>query len=134
MPTMVEIRLQKLIADAGLASRRHAEVWITEGRVKVNGHVVTKLGAKADPERDKVEVNNRPIPRCTLTVYYLFHKPKNIMVTQSDPEGRPTIYDYLKKIPERIFPVGRLDFDSEGLLLLTNDGDLTQARTHPSKE
>ena len=128
------VRLQKVIAEAGLASRRKAEEWITQGRVKVNGHVVTKLGTQVDPQTDKISVNNRPIQIQQEWVYYLFHKPKNVMVTASDPEGRPTIFDYLKKIPERVFPVGRLDFDSEGLMLLTNDGTLTNRWTHPSSK
>ena len=124
------VRLQKVIADAGLASRREAETWIEQGRVKVNGKVVTKLGTKVTPT-DRISVNNQRIDLAPPLVYYLFHKPKNVMVTRHDPEGRPTIFDYLKKIPERLFPVGRLDFDSEGLLLLTNDGDLTYRWTHP---
>jgi len=125
------IRLQKLIAEAGLASRREAEIWITEGRVKVNGQVVTKLGTKVDPRQDRVSVNNKPIRSLERKVYYLFNKPKNVMVTRKDPEDRPIIYDYLKKIPERVVPAGRLDFDSEGLILLTNDGELVNQITHP---
>lgn len=128
---MPQTRLQKVMADAGLASRRQAEVWIREGRVRVNGKVVTQLGTKVDPEKDHLVVDGRRLARTSRHAYYLFHKPKNVMVTRLDPEGRPMIYDYLQKIPERVFPAGRLDFDSEGLLLLTNDGALTQQLTHP---
>lgn len=128
-------RLQKILAEAGLCSRREAEKWIVAGRVSVNGKRVTELGSKADPVRDKIKVDGRPIfAASTSKVYYLFHKPHNVMVTRKDPEGRPTIYDYLKKIRERVYPVGRLDFDSEGLLLLTNDGELTHQLTHPASK
>lgn len=104
------------------------------GRVKVNGITVTKLGSQADPEKDEITVDGKPIQIAAKKVYYLFHKPKNVMVTRHDPQGRPTIYDYLKGIPERVNPVGRLDFDSEGLILLTNDGDLHARLTHPRHE
>lgn len=104
------------------------------GRVAVNGRRVTKLGSKADPFKDKIAVDGRPLFPGGTKVYYLFHKPHNVMVTRDDPQGRPTIYDYLKKIRERVYPVGRLDFDSEGLLLLTNDGELTRRLTHPGSK
>ncbi len=127
-------RLQKIIANAGLASRREAEKWIAAGRVFVNGKKVTELGSKADPDHDRITVNGKPIRPETKKVYYLFYKPRNVMVTRNDPEGRPTIYDYLKNIEKRVYPVGRLDFDSEGLLLLTNDGDLAYELTHPKSK
>ncbi len=107
---------------------------IVAGHVRVNDVVVTQLGSCADPAQDRITVNGKPIKIPDRKAYYLFHKPKNIMVTRHDPEGRPTIYDYFKKIPERINPVGRLDFGSEGLLLLTNDGELHARLTHPSHE
>lgn len=132
-PTM-KTRLQKILSQAGIASRRRAEELIFLGRVRVNGAVVKKLGSQADPEKDAITVDGRPIKIISDKVTYLFHKPKNVMVTRRDPEGRPTIYDYLKNIPERVNPVGRLDFDSEGLLLLTNDGDLHAYLTHPRHE
>lgn len=107
---------------------------IVAGRVQVNGVVVTKLGTQADPDRDKILVDGKPIRIEEKKVYYLFHKPKNIMVTRKDPEGRPTVFDYLKEIPQRVNTVGRLDFDSEGLILLTNDGELQARLTHPRHE
>ncbi len=124
-------RLQVILREAGIASRRAAEDLIVAGRVRVNGNIVNKLGTQVDPELDRIEVDERPLPGREHKVYYLFHKPENVMVTRQDPQRRPTIYDYLKDIPERINPVGRLDFDSEGLLLLTNDGDLHLRMTHP---
>lgn len=125
------IRLQKFLAEAGLASRREAEVWIRAGRVSLNGKRVIVLGTKIDPARDRVVVDGKVIKNRERKVCYLFYKPKNVMVTRKDPEGRPTIYDYLEKIPERLFPVGRLDFESEGLLILTNDGEFANRLAHP---
>lgn len=107
---------------------------IRAGRVKVNGVVVTRLGTRGDLARNRVEVDGRPVTPPSQRVTYLFHKPENVMVTRHDPQGRPTIFDYLKGIPERVNPVGRLDFDSEGLLLLTNDGELHVRLTHPRHE
>lgn len=127
-------RLQKILAEAGMASRREAEQMILAGRVTVNGDVVTQLGSKADPHKDTIALDGKPLGSSEKKVYYLFHKPMHVMVTRHDPQGRPTIYDYLKGIPERVNPVGRLDFDSEGLLLLTNDGDLHARLTHPRHE
>lgn len=126
-------RIQKIIAAAGLASRREAEEWIVAGKVLVNGSVA-ELGMKADPAKDKIIVDNKPLSKAEKKVYYLFNKPMHVMVTRHDPEDRPTIYDYLKKIPEKVNYVGRLDFDSEGLILLTNDGDLQARLTHPRHE
>jgi 23S rRNA pseudouridine2605 synthase len=135
---MAEERLQKIIARAGIASRRRAEELITTGCVSVNGRTVTELGSKADPDRDHIKVNGKllrleRVPR----VYLAFHKPDGCVTTLSDPEGRPTVMDYLRGVRERVYPVGRLDYHSEGLLLLTNDGELanalTAARSHVEK-
>lgn len=127
-------RLQKIIAEAGICSRREAEKRITDGKVFVNGHPVTTLGSKADPFKDQIRVGKQKIKPVSQKVYFIFNKPRNVMTTRLDPEGRKTIFDYLGIIKERIYPVGRLDFDSEGLLLLTNDGDLTHQLTHPSSK
>ncbi|HET8580480.1 MAG TPA: S4 domain-containing protein, partial [Nitrospiraceae bacterium] len=127
----MKIRLQKLIAGAGLASRRKAEAMISEGRVTVNGKVVRELGTRVDPERDHVKVNGRHLKAVQPYAYLLFNKPKNVMSTLDDPGGRPTVKHYLPGVGVRVFPVGRLDFDSEGLMLLTNHGDLAQALLHP---
>lgn len=126
-------RLQKLISQAGLASRRAAETMITEGRVKVNGKVVSELGQKADLTRDTIIVDGKKIEREPLQ-YFLFNKPKGGITTLSDPEGRTTVLEYFKKEKVRLYPVGRLDLNTEGLLLLTNDGDLTNRLEHPSSE
>ncbi|MDK2881934.1 MAG: rRNA synthase [Bacillota bacterium] len=125
----MEERLQKIIARAGLASRRQAEQLIVQGRVQVNGRVVTELGTKADPERDTITVDGRELPS-PHRVYYLLHKPRGYITTVRDPQGRPTVIDLLPA-RTRLFPVGRLDLDSEGLLLLTNDGELAYLLTHP---
>lgn len=128
---MAEERLQKIIAAAGIASRREAEDLIREGLVTVNGQVVKELGTKADPEQDHVKVRNRLITRPEPKRYILLNKPREVMTTSSDPEGRPTVIDMLKGVKERVFAVGRLDYQSEGLLLLTNDGDLANRLMHP---
>lgn len=128
---MAEERLQKIIAAAGIASRREAEELIREGHVTVNGQVVTKLGSKADPDADHVKVRNRLITRPEEKRYILLNKPREIMTTSNDPEGRKTVLDLLKGVKERVFAVGRLDYQSEGLLLLTNDGELANRLTHP---
>ena len=107
---------------------------IVAGRVQVNGEVVTKLGTQADPDQDKILVDGKAIRIEAQKAYYLFHKPKHVMVTRKDPEGRPTVFDYLKDIKERVNTVGRLDFDSEGLILLMNDGELQARLTHPRHE
>src|SRR5262245_21484604 len=123
-------RLQKILAHAGVASRRHAEELIVKGRVTVNGHMVTELGSKADPEQDVIKVDGKKLRSTQRHVNVLLNKPKNVMSTSSDPEGRPTVVEYVKaKIKERLYPVGRLDFGSEGLLILTNDGDFTNKMT-----
>ena len=117
-------RLQKIIAAAGISSRRKAEELITQGRVSVNGQTVTELGSKADPERDHIKVDGKPVQGAERHVYLLLNKPKGYVTTVSDPEGRPTVLDLVKNVGARIYPVGRLDWSSEGLLLLTNDGEL----------
>lgn len=124
---MATERLQKIIASAGVASRRKAEELITSGRVAVNGRTVTELGTKADPERDHIRVDGKLLHGPQRHVYVLLNKPKGYVTTVSDPEGRPTVMGLLRGIKARVYPVGRLDYASEGLLLLTNDGDLAQA-------
>src|SRR5262249_21658711 len=127
----MEVRLQKLIAGTGLASRRKAEEMISSGRVMVNGTIVTELGTKVDPSRDHVKVDGKHLSAAQPFVYLVLNKPKNVMSTLEDPGGRTTVKDYLRGISVRVFPVGRLDFDSEGLMLLTNHGDLAQTLLHP---
>lgn len=127
----MEIRLQKLIASTGLSSRRKAEILIASGQVSVNGKVVTELGTKVDPERDHVKVDGKHLTSAQPFVYLVLNKPKNVMSTLDDPGGRTTVKDFLRGVYVRVFPVGRLDFDSEGLMLLTNNGDLAQALLHP---
>lgn len=123
-------RLQKILARAGVASRRQAERLIREGRVKVNGRVVRELGVRADPFHDHIRVDGRRI-RTAPALYYVFHKPVGVVTTLSDPQGRPCIGDLAQELPARVFPVGRLDVNSAGLLLLTSDGPLAQRLTHP---
>ncbi len=126
-------RLQKFLAGAGVCSRRTAEDMILAGRVTVNGARVTRMGTQVDPERDAVKVDGKRIrPTPGPLVYFLLNKPKGVVTTVSDPEGRPTVADYFPRGTPRLFPVGRLDFQSEGLLLLTNDGALARKLTHPS--
>lgn len=125
-------RLQKIIAAAGLASRRKAETLITSGAVSVNGATVRELGAKADPATDRIKVNGAPIKPLTQFLYILLHKPRGYVTTLRDPEGRKTVMDLIGRIGIRVYPVGRLDYHSEGLLLLTNDGDLANRLTHAS--
>ena len=129
---MAEERLQKIIAAAGIASRRKAEELITAGMVTVNGQVVTQLGTKADPERDHIKVGNKPLRGPERHVYILLNKPKGFVSTVSDPERRPTVMDLVRGVRARVYPVGRLDYGSEGLLLLTNDGDLSAKLMHAS--
>jgi 23S rRNA pseudouridine2605 synthase len=129
----MEQRLQKIIAEMGVASRRKAEEIIIEGRVTVNGKVA-EIGMKADPRRDHIKVDGKLLTKPEKKVYYVFNKPRGVMTSMSDPEGRPTVKEFFRGIKQRVFPVGRLDFDSEGLLLLTNDGDFAHAILHPSKK
>ena len=127
-------RLQKILSQAGVASRRLAEELIVQGRVQVNGVTVTALGTKADAGADEIKVDGRRIQAQKRKRYILLHKPRGYMTTRSDPEGRPTVLELLRGVREYIYPVGRLDYDSEGLLLLTNDGDLAARLTHPRHE
>ncbi|MGZ8797346.1 MAG: pseudouridine synthase [Thermoanaerobaculia bacterium] len=124
-------RLQKIIAHAGFASRREAEAMIAGGRVTVNGRIVTELGTKADAARDHIKVDGKLVTRPERHRYILLYKPKEVTSTVNDPEGRRTVIDLVRGVAERIYPVGRLDYHSEGLLLLTNDGDLAYEITHP---
>ncbi|WP_322905533.1 pseudouridine synthase [Paenibacillus campi] len=123
-------RLQKILAQAGIASRRKSEELILAGKVMVNGEVVTELGTKADPTVDEITVDGRSIA-AEKKVYYMLNKPKGVITSASDPEGRKIVQDYMKGVKERVYPVGRLDYDSEGLLILTNDGELANKLTHP---
>ena len=125
----MEERLQKILSRAGVASRRHAEQFITAGRVTVNGEIVTELGSKADLDRDHVKVDGRLIRSPKNLLYIALNKPVNYVTTVSDPEGRPTVMKLLKGVKERVYPVGRLDYHSEGLLLFTNDGDFANGIT-----
>lgn len=124
---MAEERLQKILSQAGVASRRHAEQLMAEGRVTVNGAVITELGSKADIDRDHIKVDGRLIHAPKHLVYIALHKPDSSVTTVSDPEGRATVMDLLRGVKERVYPIGRLDYHSEGLLLLTNDGELANA-------
>jgi 23S rRNA pseudouridine2605 synthase len=129
----MEMRLQRFLAQAGVASRRKAEELIVDGRVKVNGQVVTELGSKVDPDRDKVTLAGKRL-LVERPVYLMLNKPRGFVTTMSDPEGRPTVARFLKRAGARVFPVGRLDFNTEGLLICTNDGDLAHALMHPKHE
>jgi len=129
---MAEMRLNKIIADAGITSRRGADELIADGRVTVDGRPVKELGAKIDPENHEVAVDGETIRRSLTKSYLVLHKPKGVLSTMYDPEGRPSLADFIDLRKERLFHVGRLDKDSEGLILLTNDGDLTFRATHPS--
>jgi 23S rRNA pseudouridine2605 synthase len=134
---MPEERLQKILARAGVASRRKAEEYITEGRVTVNGKTVTELGSKADLQHDHIKVDGHLLRAPKHLIYLALNKPKNVMTTAFDPEGRETVMKFVKGIRDRVYPVGRLDYQSEGLLLMTNDGDfanaITAARNHIEK-
>lgn len=127
----MQVRLQKILSAGGISSRRAAEQLILQGRVSVNGTTVRELGTRADPERDVVKVDGRRVRSDTRRRYVLLNKPRGYLSTRSDPRGRPTVFALLKGVREYLYPVGRLDFDSEGLLLLTNDGDLALRMTHP---
>jgi 23S rRNA pseudouridine2605 synthase len=129
---MAEMRLNKIIADAGITSRRGADELIADGRVTVDGRPVRELGVKIDPDNHEVAVDGETIKRSLTKSYLVLHKPKGVLSTMYDPEGRPSLADFIDLRKERLFHVGRLDKDSEGLILLTNDGDLTFRATHPS--
>lgn len=128
-----KVRLQKFLSQAGVASRRASEELITAGRVKVNGRPATELGTKVDPSQDRVHVDGRRI-RPAPQEWYALNKPRGYMSTRSDPEGRPTLYELVPASLHKLFYVGRLDFDSEGLVLLTNDGDTANRLLHPRYE
>ncbi len=125
-------RLQKILASAGIASRRKAEEFIVQGRVQVNGQLITELGTKADPVHDHIRVDGKLIHPTQEFRYYMLNKPKEYVTTASDPQGRPTVMEFFSRIRLRMFPVGRLDYYSEGLLLVTNDGELANALTRAS--
>ena len=124
-------RLQKILAHAGIASRRKAETMIEAGHVTVNGKVVRELGSKADLDEDVIQVDGRTIREAQDKVYYVLYKPVGVVTTLSDPENRPTIKKYIEHVTERVYPVGRLDYDVEGALIVTNDGDLAHLLMHP---
>jgi pseudouridine synthase len=128
------LRLQKILSAAGVASRRAAERLIEQGRVSVNGVTVVELGTKANPAVDDIRVDDRRVKGPQRHRYLLLNKPRGYVTTRSDPDRRPTVLDLLKGVREYVYPVGRLDFDSEGLLILTNDGDLAAILTHPRHE
>ncbi len=130
----MKVRLQKIISTAGIASRRAAEKLILDGRVSVNGETVRELGSKADPDIDEIRVDDRRIKKPQRARYILLNKPRGYVSTRSDPEKRRTVIDLLKGVREYVYPVGRLDYDSEGLLILTNDGDLAATLMHPKHE
>ena len=131
---MSTVRLHKAIATAGLASRRAAEVMISEGRVSVNGAIVTDMGVLVDPDKDRITVDGNPLSKSVRKRTYLMYKPAGVLCTRSDPEGRKTVYDLLSpEVSEGLHSAGRLDLDASGMLILTNDGDLSQALTHPSR-
>ncbi|MEY3890432.1 MAG: hypothetical protein RLY62_614 [Actinomycetota bacterium] len=129
---MAEIRLNKIIADAGVASRRAADQLITEGRVTVDGDVIKELGKRFDPEISEIKVDGESLKTNKSKTYLAFHKPAGVISTMADPEGRKNLGDYFKDRKDRLYHVGRLDKDSEGLILLTNDGELAHRATHPS--
>jgi 23S rRNA pseudouridine2605 synthase len=132
--TAMQERLQKIISAAGITSRRASEELILAGRVAVNGTVVTELGTKADPASDTITVDGKPLTISSRKLYILLYKPVGYMTTLDDPEGRALVTDLLKEVGERVYPVGRLDYNTEGLLLLTNDGDWANCLMHPRNE
>lgn len=125
-------RLQKVLARAGIASRRKAEELIAEGRVKVNDRKVTEMGMKVDAAKDEIRVDGALVADITERVHYVLYKPAGCVTTMSDPQGRPTVKDWLRTVKERVYPVGRLDYDAEGVLIITNDGELAHTLMHPS--
>jgi 23S rRNA pseudouridine2605 synthase len=129
-----QIRLQKFIADCGVASRRKAEEMIAQGEVTVNGKKIREMGFKVLPGKDAVKVNGKLLRVSTKHIYIALNKPSGVLTTLNDPEERTTVKDLLVGVRERVFPVGRLDYDSEGLVILTNDGEYSQSVSHPTKE
>lgn len=129
---MSKERLQKILAAAGVASRRRSEEMIEQGRVRVNGKVVRELGTRADSRRDRIEVDGKRIVR-EKPVYYVLHKPRAMISTVDDPEGREAVGDLTRRLPERVFPIGRLDYHTSGALLLTNDGEMAEALLRPAR-
>ena len=127
------MRIQKILSERGVASRRAAEKMIEEGRVTVNGKRAL-LGQSADAGQDKITVDGRPLPPAPKPVYIILHKPRGVVTTLSDDKGRATVKELVADVPARLVPVGRLDYDSEGLLIMTNDGELVHSVTHPSKK
>ncbi|WP_048602180.1 pseudouridine synthase [Rubeoparvulum massiliense] len=126
-------RLQKVIAHAGIASRRKAEEMIRQGRVKLNGKIVLEMGELVDPDRDEIMVDGKAITQERL-VTFLFNKPSGVVTTMDDPQGRPCVSQFFQQVPQRVYPIGRLDFETEGLLLVSNDGDLAYRVMHPRFE
>jgi 23S rRNA pseudouridine2605 synthase len=132
---MAQKKIQLILRDAGLASRREAEEMIRAGSVTINGQIVEDPAALVDPETDHIKVNGKLLkPTDTKKYYYLFNKPRNVVCTMKDPEGRPCLGDLIKSLKRTLFSVGRLDFDAEGLMILTNDGSLAQKMSHPSNK
>ena len=129
-----QIRLNKLLAERGVASRRGSDKMIEEGQVSVNGKKVYELGIKVNPSVDKITVSGKPLRAKNQNLYIMFNKPKNVITSMNDPLERVTVADYMKEVPGRVYPIGRLDWDSEGLILLTNDGDFAQKVMHPKEE
>ncbi|HET9972429.1 MAG TPA: pseudouridine synthase [Streptosporangiaceae bacterium] len=128
------VRLQKVLAEAGIGSRRHCEELIGAGRVEVDGETVRRFGARVDPDRQVIRVDGKRIPAKPGLVYLAFNKPAKVLTAMSDPRGRKTVADFLGERSERLFHIGRLDYDTEGLMLLTNDGELAHRLAHPSFE
>ena len=129
-----KVRLNKFLADHGVASRRKADILIDEGKVQINGKKVFELGIRIDPQKDSIKVNGKVVRSKPNSYYFIFNKPKNVVTTNADPQGRPTVIEYFKKIKTRLFPVGRLDWDTEGLLLITNDGSFANKVSSPQSK
>lgn len=129
-----EVRLNKLLAERGLSSRRGADKIISEGQVTVNGKKVYELGVKVNPHSDNIVVDGVPLRSKNQNLYIMFHKPKNVITSMTDPLGRVTVADYMTSVPGRVFPIGRLDWDSEGLIIMTNDGEFANKVMHPKSE
>ncbi len=127
----MKTRLNKVLSERGIASRRQSDQLITEGRIQINGKRVYELGVQVDPHQDKILVDGKPLRSKAPLIYVMMNKPKGVLTTLTDPLGRPTVSDFLNKVPYRVFPVGRLDWDSEGMLLLTNDGEYANQVMNP---